>query len=177
MIFWTDLPDDFDHFLHDTMFDRTTRRQVIFPITPQSWQAIQAQPQLNRVFLAARMRGMASGNTFVPAGYFTPTPTAGDDVAYEYVTNKWATAADGTPQITFLADSDTTFLDEALIKLGLRWRFKSAKGLDYSEDFRTYQVQIQQAQARDGGSGVLNSTGIQLYNLPPNIPIGNWPAG
>ncbi len=46
------VPDDWDRFVANTFFNRSTRRTVIGPITPQQWQAIQAQPQLNRVFLA-----------------------------------------------------------------------------------------------------------------------------
>ena len=171
------LPDDFDHFLHDTMFDRTTRRQVIFPITPQVWQAIKSQPQLNRVFLAARMRGVASGNTFIPGGFFTPTPSLGDDIAYEYVTNNWCMNAAGTPQTSYEADTDVAFLDEALIKLGLRWRFRKSKGLDYAEDFRSYETQKQQSQARDGGSTQINASGRTIYSdVFPNIPLGNFPS-
>jgi hypothetical protein len=171
------LPPDFDHFLHDTMFDRTTRRQVIFPITPQVWQAIQSQPQLNRVFLAGRLRG--NGTTTPPSIAFiiTPTPSSGDTVAYEYVTDNWATDAGGSPQTAYMTDTDVALLDESLIKLGLRWRFRKSKGLDYAEDFRTYETQVTIKEARDGGSTQLNTTGQTVYNnFWPNLPLGNFPG-
>ena len=162
------LPPDMDHFVFGTQFDRTTRRRVLGPITPQLWQAIQAQPQLNRVFLAWIQRG---GQVLV-----TPTPTAGDVVAQEYITENWCESADAVPKPAYTADTDTALISERLIRLGVRWRFLSAKGLDYSEAFRTYEIQKQIAQARDGGNDVINAAGYTGYDFQSNLPVGNWPG-
>lgn len=162
------LPSDFDRFVHDTFFNRTTMRQVIGPITPQQWQSIQAQPQLNRVFLAFIQRG---GEFLI-----TPTPTAGETIAYEYISKNWAVSDADVPQDMFLADTDETFLPERLFRLGIRWRFLKSKGLEYAEDFRTYQTELNQTKARDGGNGSLSSTGRDGYILSPNLPIGNFPG-
>lgn len=162
------VPSDLDHFISNSFYNRTTQREVIGPITPQLWQAIEAQPQLNRVFLAFRMRD----NSFL----ITPTPSADETVAYEYVTLNWATAANGDEKAEFDADTDTTSLSERLIRLGVRWRFLKSKGLNYSEDFDTYQRALQIEQARDGGSTKLNFTGANYYNVLVNLPEGNWPG-
>jgi hypothetical protein len=76
------IPSDLDHFIANSFFNRTTMRYIYGPITPQEWQAIQAQPQLNRVFLAFIER---DGQFLV-----TPTPSAGQQIAYEYITTNWA---------------------------------------------------------------------------------------
>lgn len=164
------VPDDLDHFLPNTFFNRTTRLTMIGPITPQLWQAIQAQPQLNRVYLCFRER---DGKFLV-----TPDATAGQTVAYEYVSKNWAKAADLTPLPYFQADTDTSYIDERLIELGLRWRFLSAKNLDYAEAYRTYQTELQKLEARDGGSTQLNITGSTTWGLWgfPNLPLGNFPG-
>jgi hypothetical protein len=164
------IPDDMDHFLSNTSFNRSTRLTMIGPITPQLWQAIQAQPQLNRVYLAWRQRD----NEYL----VTPDATADQTVAFEYVSTEWAEAANGDPQDEFLADNDTTVLAERLFVYGIRWRFLSAKNLDYAEAMRTYQEQLQMAQARDGGSTQLNITGSTTWGLWgfPNLPLGNFPS-
>lgn len=162
------LPDDIDHFIFGTQFDRTTQRRVIGPITPQMWQAIQAQPQLNRVFLAWIMRG---GEILI-----TPTPSAGDTVAYEYLTKNWCASEMGTPQDQYVLDTDTAIIDERLIRLGVRWRYLSAKGLDYSEAFRTYEYQKQIMQSRDGGNDVLNAGGQSVYDFARNVQTGSFPG-
>lgn len=161
------LPDDIDHFIFGTQFDRSTMRRVLGPITPQMWQAIQAQPQLNRVFLAWIQRG---GEVLV-----TPTPSAGDTIAYEYISKNWCENAIGVPQDRYILDTDVALIPERIIQLGVRWRFLSAKGLDYSEAFRTYEYQKQIAQARDGGNDVINAAGTVGY-WPSNVSLGNWPG-
>ncbi|MDB5441100.1 MAG: hypothetical protein JWM33_3527, partial [Caulobacteraceae bacterium] len=38
------LPADFDRFVAETGFDRSSRRPLSGPISPRQWQAMQAQP-------------------------------------------------------------------------------------------------------------------------------------
>ena len=162
------VPSDFDHFIANSFFNRTTMRNVYGPITPQEWQAIQAQPQLNRVFLAFVER---DGQFLV-----TPTPPAGQEIAYEYITTDWAKSAAGSAQSMFEADTDLTYLDDKLFPLGIRWRYLKSKGLDYAEDFRTYQSERNQRMARDGGNGVIDSAGGLYYGYATNIQEGNFPS-
>lgn len=165
------IPDDLIELIYNSFWDRTTMLQVYGPITPQQWQAIKAQPQLNRVFLAFRERD----GTFL----MTPTPSAGDTIAYEYISSYWAKSAADVAQAQFQADSDTTYLSERLIQYSLRWRFLSAKGLDYAEAFRTYEQQLQMEQARDGGATAINIAGAGgWFNVlaAPQISPGNFPS-
>lgn len=160
------VPADLDRFISNSFFNRTTRRSVIGPITPQQWQAIQAQPQLNRVFLAFVQR---HGSFLV-----TPTPTAGETIAYEYISTNWCRSSALVPQSKYLIDSDVAYLDEDLIVLGIRWRFLKSKGLEYGEDFQTYESEKRQKQARDGGNSEISMTGDGEYVLSPNIPEGSF---
>lgn len=161
------IPADLDRFVNNSFFNRTQMRPLIGPITPQQWQAILAQPQLNRVFLAFIER---EGQFLV-----TPTPTAGETVAYEYFTRNWAKSAALVPQSEYLADEDLTYLDERLISLGVRWRFLQAKGLDYAEAMRTYEREKQKVKARDGANGILSASGGNDWLLA-NLPVGNFPG-
>lgn len=161
------IPGDLDRFLPDTFFNRTTRRIVTGPITPQQWQAVQAWPYLSTVYLCWRER---QGDFLV-----TPTPDAGQTVAYEYVSKNWAKSAANVPQEQFLADTDTSYLDERVMVLGVRWRFLKTKGLDYAEDFRTYENSKQQVMGRDGGAKALSMTPEQIsmdrVNMPDSFPV------
>jgi hypothetical protein len=163
----TAVPDDLDRFIYNSTYNRSTDRGVFGPITPQQWQMFQAYPQLSTVYLAFRMRDGAY--------LLTPDPPEGQTIAYEYVSKNWAISPSGTPQSEFLADADTTYLDESLIVYGIRWRFKAAKGLDYSEDLRTYERQVQQQAGRDGGLTAL-TIGYAGGAWLANIPDGNWPS-
>lgn len=164
------VPPDWDHFLANSFWNRTSIRPVLGPITPQQWQAVQAYPQINSVYISFRERD----NAFL----MTPTPAANNLIAYEYFSSYWAVAANGDTKAQFTADTDTTVLPERIFELGLRWRFRKSKNLDYAEDFRTYEQEVQKLEARDGGNTKLDITGRNLYNPYgfPNIPVGNFPG-
>lgn len=164
----TPIPDDLDRFIPDTFFNRTQQRPMIGPITPQEWQAIASQPVLGFVYLCFRER---EGSFII-----TPVPPAGDTIAYEYVSKNWAQSSAGQPKADFTSDDDTTYLDEEMFKLGLRWRFKQAKGLQYGQDFDSYERYVSAKAGNDGGTRALDMSGYGRYAFPghPNIPQGNF---
>jgi hypothetical protein len=141
------IPADLDRFIPGSFFNRTTRLRLVGPIPPREWQQLQASAASGRAYLSFRER----------QGVFlmTPTPPAGQLVAYEYVSSNWARSQAGAAQAAFLADTDTSFLDEALIKRGLRWRYLRAKGLDYAEELQTYERMVETCIARDGAAAIL----------------------
>lgn len=160
------IPTDLDRFVPNSFFNRSTRRPVTGPLSPKEWQWIKAQPVYSTVYLAYRERGGA----FLMA----PQPPAGQQIYYEYISSNWAKSASGTPQSSFLADTDTSFLDEHLMGLGLRWRFLKAKGLAYEEDKETYEKQLEQVIARDGGSSILFLAPGPIDTDRVNLPDGNF---
>lgn len=162
------LPADFDRFIPNSFFNRTTVRQVYGPLTSQEWQALQTLPALGTIYLGYRER---SGQFL-----FTPTPPAGQTIAYEYVSAYWAKSALAVAQPAYLADTDLTFLSEELLKASLRWRFLRAKGLDYAEEMATFERLKERAMGRDGGASALNISQAGWTTDRPNLPIGNFPG-
>lgn len=76
---------------------------------------------------------------------------AGDTGRYEYISKYWILQAGTTPGATLTADTDTFEFSENLLELGLVWRWKAAKGLDYAEDMETYNRHRQDCIASDKG--------------------------
>lgn len=106
---------------------------------------------------------------------FQPVPGASSVARFPYVSKNFAVDEDGTSKSAFSADSDTFLLDERLLTLGLIWRWRAQKRMDYSEDMAAYEIALSQAQARDGGSSVIRSNG--RYR-PGNVHMGwPWPLG
>jgi hypothetical protein len=162
------IPADFDRWVPNSFFNRSTRRQMTGPLTPREWQWIQAQPVYSTVYLAFIQR---TGQFLI-----APTPPAGQQIAGEYVSENWCQSAADAPQAAFAADTDTALLDEELMTLGLRWRFLKAKGLDYAEDMASYERQKELKQARDGGSTALSLAPQPIDPNRVNIPDGNFGA-
>lgn len=89
-------------------------------------------------------------------------PVSGTNMRYEYISNKWIKQAGVTLATTLSADTDTFVFPEHLLELGLVWRFKQAKGLDYAEDMRTYGLWLQEAISGDsGGRRIISTDGRQ----------------
>lgn len=85
--------------------------------------------------------------------HFYPAPTG--TATFPYISSEWARSEDGDPLSRFEADYNTFVLSERLLTLGLLWRWKAQKGLDYSEDMANYELALAQAQMRDKGSRVI----------------------
>lgn len=167
----TPLPTDFDHYITETGYNRTRNRALQGPLSPQEWQQMQAFT-VNLATDSFRVRA----NQFL----MSPAPTAGDTVAYEYVSNL-AVAIEATPtvgvKVAFTLDTDVPLLDEEVLTVDIIWRYRKSAGLGYAEDFRDAQLLIADRIAKDGvGKRRMDlAHGPRLG--PPRRPIiqeGNW---
>jgi len=160
----TTLAPGFRWIINDTVFDRTEQRQEPGPVSAQLWQWRKAMTT-SGPFPEWRIR---NGTL-----YMYPVPTAGHSMAFEYQTSYWCTDSGGTAKATWTADTDVGRIDEELMKLGLIWRWRKAKGLDYEEDFRSYQIAVSNAIARDGGKPRLS---MSTHRVSQRVLVqdGNW---
>jgi hypothetical protein len=126
-----------------TFWDRSSNLPVKGPLSPTQWQRVKGMSSsLSRYHYRIR-----AGKLLI-----TPTPPADLTFAWEYRSKNWILGADGsTYKQYFTLDTDTILLPEDLVILGLRWRWKKEKGLEYSEDFNSYEAQVKQALGEDGG--------------------------
>jgi hypothetical protein len=163
----TAIPTDFLFVVNETLFNRTADHEVFGPVSPREW-ALLTSSNTGVTTEVFRMRGNLL--------YLYPEPTAGDIYAYEYVTSYLAIDAGGSAEkTTYANDGDVAKLDEELIKLGVVWRWKNLKGLDYAEDFRTYEMQVANSIARDGGKRTISMDAGRPPGVPAiGIPSGNW---
>lgn len=67
-----------------------------------------------------------------------------------YVSSNYA-LKDGVEAPEFSADNDQFRLPDSLLTLGLIWRWKAQKGLEYAEDMANYNIALSRAQVRDRG--------------------------
>lgn len=85
---------------------------------------------------------------------FYPAPTG--QAVFPYVSNRFV--RNGSEMKTeFSTDQDEFVLPERLMTLGLIWRWKQMKGLEYAEDMQTYSNALEVEQGRDKGAYVLRA--------------------
>lgn len=128
--------------VNDTLWNRTTGEPVCGPRDGRTWQAYKAQT-FTSPLAEYRIRGDAL--------LIIPTPTAGQTVAFEYVSRCWLTDTLGTTyRQAFSADTDVVLLDHEIVRVGLEWRWLQRKGFEYAESFASYERMVADAMARDG---------------------------
>jgi hypothetical protein len=157
----------FRHIKNETIWNRSTQIPLYGPMDAAEWQAVKGITSTGPHY-QYRIRG---GRLIV-----NPTPTAGDSWYFEYVSKNWILGADGvTYKQYFTLDTDTFLLPEELLMMGLRWRWKKEKGLDYAEDFRTYETQVNDIIGRDGGKKRLRmDTASPDVGPKVFVAAGNW---
>lgn len=157
------LPTDFDRIITETVFNRTRRRRMVGDLSPQQWQETQAS-LVTMVNPAFRIRGSLF--------YISPTPSAAETVAYEYVSKNWCQSNVSVGQAAWTADTDTGILDEELMTLGLVWRFRAKKGLDYAEDMNNYEIKVARAILSDGARMKIQTANEERNRVPypPQVP-------
>lgn len=149
-----------------TFFNRTTKLGVEGPITQSEWQQYKAL-----------QAGMLPRFRFWQQGlYLQPMPPAGHTYAFEYLSQQIVVAANGAYKRYFSADTDTCVADDSVLNAALRWRWKKEKGLDYSEEFASYERIRASYSMNAGMKRVIDLTGDNHRAGQPGliIPPGNW---
>lgn len=162
-------PSDYDRMVTNSFFNRTSDRRAVGPIAPNDWQnlrATAAAPVLTDLF---RFRGSSL--------LMWPTPRAGDQLAYEYVSRNLVVAADTTTlRPIWTADTDSLRLDEELLTLGVIWRWKFQKSLAWESDKAFYEERIESAIVASRGASKIGLGGDDSGSplTQPAVPDGNW---
>jgi hypothetical protein len=155
------IPSDFDRIIPETMFNRDRTRIVWGPITAMEWQQFKAT-LVTRVDPAFRIRG----DTIL----ITPEPEAGETVAYEYISKNWCESSGGTGQSAWAADTDVAKLNESAMTLGVVWRWRRAKGVEFSSAERDYERIVADLIMRDGARPRISAAQVPRER----IPVAPW---
>lgn len=140
---YTGLPADFRKLIINTAYRTNDFWRVRGSLTASQWQR-QRNIQLGLLDnYALRIGGNPRTLRLVP------TPQTDTDLVYEYTTKNFVAGEDATAKEAFVLDTDAPVVDEALFQMGLKWRIKHAKGLDYAEDFNSYMMARERTYAEE----------------------------
>ena len=144
----TALPADYDRLLpYPELWNRSLAQMYRGPTMADTWGQIKGLGVTTGAPGWWRMLGNAL--------YITPAPTAAQTLAFPYISKNWCESSGGTDQAAWAADTDTARIPERLITLGIVWRYKHGKGMDYAEDMSTYEREVELACSRDRGLGII----------------------
>lgn len=162
------LPSDWLKQIPQTEWDRSNRWPMLGPKSPQEWQSFKS----GIVYAGPRERFRIQGGAF----QVNPPPPNGLTFAFEYISSAWAMNSSGAAQQTLAADTDTTIFDDSLMVVGLKMRWKAAKGLDYTADGQEFNGLLSDIKAQDKSSPRLSLSPCSgdIYLSTNNIPDGSW---
>lgn len=132
-------PDDFDAVAFGGVFDASEYYQVRGSMNFEDWARLK-YGNLSSLSYQKFRTGYATDGT--PQIEITPTPDSVRNLIALYHTNEYARQSDGTSVVGYTADSDTSKVPEDIVELGIKWRFRRAKGLDFSAELVEYNTSL-----------------------------------
>lgn len=162
------LPDDYDRMVSDTLWDRSNLEELRGAISPSQWQYMKSSVLVESATIWKNFR-VRSVSGSVQFSIF-PTPTAAEDLVFEYVSNQWCESSGGTGQTTFQADTDVALLDEHALFLGIRWRFLSRMGFDFSQEKQDYDREVSRLKSRNAGGAPTITLATRPVKVRGNVP-------
>lgn len=150
-----------------TFFNRTLHLPMYGPISRHQWQALKAIPATGPLY-KYRIR---TGELLI-----NPVPPAGHVLALEYATSWIITNATLTAYYPRFTDDAQLFaLGDDILLAGLRWKWKAEKGLDYAQEFATFEALCVNMLALEKSAPTLNmADGEPDYRPGIFVPAGNW---
>ena len=165
-----DMPSDYDRTVNKTMYNKSNRWSVIGPKSAQEWQWIKS----SYITTGPRMRYRIMGNKFTIWPMATDTVTLG----FEYQSNAWVVAQDGTDKTRTSADTDTFLFPDRLLVLGTKLKYFEIKGFDTTTLYADYQRELSKFKAQDAGADTLSMAPrypniLLTQNNIPDTGFGN----
>ena len=96
----------------------------------------------------------------IPCIELTPVPVTPANLVLVYFSKDFALDNTNVPIPSYAKDDDTSRIPERVVELGLTWRFRRAKGLDFSAELAEYQSTVAQQFAQQTNYG--------------DIPVGGY---
>jgi hypothetical protein len=161
-----DLPPDFHHLVAPSAWSADQYYQIKGSLTPVQWY---------RYFLNGGIN-FPEGFRIDPFGKkfkIAPVPGTAHNMVFMYVTKLIAKDGAGVPIEQYYQDTDEALIEEELVDMGLTWRWREKKGMDYSAELAEYNGTLNTRYAQQMGLGEVPIGGKYLYDAPltqPTVP-------
>lgn len=118
------------------------------------------------VLIGDQLATPSPGNWIIIGGQMNilPAMVTGETARFYYIKNEITT----TGGASFTSDADVFILPERLLTLGLIWKWRAQKRMEYAEDLKNYEIALEQEIARDRGARILN---VGTVRYPANVTM------
>jgi len=140
------LPSDFDRFIPETFWDRSSNNLITGPVSPVEWQGLKVQS-----FSSQNKKFALRGGAILTQ----PALAVGVSCAFEYIKVNWCAAAGGgADKAAFTIDTDVALIDEELLTRAAILEYLAGEGQPYTKalrDFTDYFDRVTNIEVADGG--------------------------
>jgi hypothetical protein len=141
-----DLPADFHSYIPNTAYANARVDGFDLPTDEQTWAFLSASGAGDAVYRARFIGGQLE----------ILNPVDGVSLTLEYVSAYPWEDSEGTAKPLATADTDVWRLDDRLMKMAVKWRWKKEKGLeDWQQDAALYQRYVNTLRGRQGAKALL----------------------
>lgn len=164
-----DLPVDWDGFVSDSSWNRTTRLPAIGHLKDYEWEMLKAR---NLAGTAFTLLFRIENNQVV----FYQAPSSIQTIVLPYTSRGWVRTAALTYKDNLTADDDVVLYDSQLFKEALKLKWRAEKGFDVTRQQAVFDEVFNVAVAKDspGRTLTLASRGGYPYIGVLNIPDGGY---
>lgn len=96
--------------------------------------------------------------------------SSGNLIKYEYISSNLAKNASGTAQANLTSDTYLPRMNDLPVILGVVWRYKQQKGLEWQKDYDTYRRECQKYMGWNRAPSFLCLDG-QSYLAPIGVSV------
>ena len=143
-----DLPFDFETITNRTQWDKSKHWEMLGPEDAQQWQWLKS----GYISTGPRVLWRILDNQF----QIWPVMNTNEYLGWEYRSKGWARSVTGAIQNSFLADDDTTILDDRVMVLATKLKYFQIKSFDTTSLTQDYQRYLSVAKANDKGAANLS---------------------
>ena len=148
-------PVDFRTLAPQSVFDSGQYYELRGSTGLQFWELL----KYGKLSSLARARYRTVYPLGAPGIEITPAPVGVNPLVAVYYSNQYARDASGVGISRFSSDTDVSKVPERYIQLGIKWRFRRAKGLDFSAELAEYNATVQTQFAKYAGPAEINVGG------------------
>jgi hypothetical protein len=153
-----------------TDYDRMLKKAVVHSTTWQNAKFVAAKDEDD--WLYTKDIGIAGtpGKWIILSGQFQvfPAMAVGENARFYYISNKICGPVGTLTKTSFTDDSDTLFINEKLLRLGIIWRWRANKRMEYAEDMSNFEIAMAEVYGADKGSKLLT---VGRQRIPGGVDI------
>lgn len=128
------LPSGYEKLMQDSVYNKDEYYRLRSGMTDYQWNAW----KFGLLGSLSHQRFQVSLVSGTPTLVLAPTPASAENLILWYKTNEYVLDDTGVAKESYELDTDVARIPEDVVQAGLLWRFRRAKGLDFSAELAEY---------------------------------------